>query len=58
MSTSRALAIIAHADTIPEAGSTVDRCLTSVSGKYYVRRDIGTLKMLDEKLSRTVGKME
>lgn len=52
MSSSRALAIIAEGGSIPEAGDKVDRCLASVKGNYYVRKDIGTQALLQRKIDR------
>lgn len=54
MSTSRALALIAHADSIPAAGAIVDRCLDSVKGNFYSRKDIGTEQMLRKKITGTL----
>lgn len=49
MSTSRALAIIARADSIPAASAIVDQSLKCVKGNFYSRRDIGTEQMLRKK---------
>ncbi|WP_188681029.1 phosphoribosylamine--glycine ligase [Thermogymnomonas acidicola] len=52
MSTSRSLALIATADSIPEASDKVERNLWRVSGRYYVRHDIGTKALIEGKSRR------
>ena len=50
MSSSRALAVVGIADTIPEASSTVERSLGKIHGEYYVRHDIGSNEMMSRKI--------
>lgn len=49
MSTSRALALVGLADTIPEASARVEENLWRIRGNYYMRHDIGTEEMLRRK---------
>ena len=50
MSSSRAIAVIASGESIPEAGDNVDRALSRITGSYYVRKDIGTKSLLQKKI--------
>lgn len=50
MSRSRALAIVALSDSIPEASGKVDASLAMVHGKFSVRKDIGTEQMIRKKM--------
>lgn len=52
MSTSRSLALVGIADSIEEASARVEKNLVNISGKYYVRHDIGTREMMERKMSR------
>jgi phosphoribosylamine--glycine ligase len=49
MSTSRALAIIARADTIEDASDIVESNLFRINGSYYVRHDIGSREFMKKK---------
>ena len=50
MSTSRALALIGLADSIPEASRKVEDNLWRIKGRYFMRHDIGTEEMLKKKM--------
>lgn len=50
MGTSRSLALVGIADTIPEASEKIEENLWRLRGKYFMRHDIGTEKMLESKL--------
>ncbi len=50
-SKSRALAIIAQADSIPEASRKVDESLKRISGEFAIRRDIGSAEMIRRKVA-------
>lgn len=52
MSTSRSLALIGIADSIPEASSIVEGKLSRIHGKYAMRHDIGTLGFLNKKMGK------
>ena len=52
MSTSRSLAMVGIADTIPQASDIVEENLSLVKGNYYVRHDIGSREMMDRKTTR------
>lgn len=51
MSTSRALALVALADSIPEASAKVEENLWRINGRYFMRHDIGTEEMLKKKIA-------
>ena len=51
MSTSRSLALVGIADSIPEASDIVEENLHLVKGNYYVRHDIGSREMMNRKMS-------
>ena len=55
MSTSRSLAMVGIADTIPEASDIVEENLHLVKGNFYVRHDIGSREMMERKTSRTMA---
>ncbi len=50
MSTSRALALIGLAESIPEASRKVEENLWRIKGKYFMRHDIGSEEMLMKKM--------
>ncbi|MFG1519768.1 MAG: phosphoribosylamine--glycine ligase [Thermoplasmataceae archaeon] len=50
MSSSRALAVIAESDTISHASELVERNLSHIKGRYYVRHDIGSEDMIKRKI--------
>lgn len=50
MSSSRALAIVGIAPTIEEASEKVEENLKHIRGEYYLRHDIGSKKMMEEKM--------
>lgn len=50
MSTSRSLAIVATAPTIEEASGKVEHDLRNIHGDYYLRHDIGSKEMMEEKM--------
>ena len=52
MGSSRAVAIVAAADTIAEAEQLVEKGVSCVSGKVFHRTDIGTEKLLQKKILR------
>ncbi|WP_393971870.1 phosphoribosylamine--glycine ligase [Oxyplasma meridianum] len=54
MSTSRSLAMVGIADTIPQASDIVEENLHIINGNYYVRHDIGSGEMMERKASRTL----
>jgi phosphoribosylamine--glycine ligase len=52
MTSSRSIAIVGIAGSIPDAARKVDAASSSVHGEYYMRRDIGTAEMLARKMAR------
>ncbi len=50
MSTSRSLAIVGIAPTIEEASDKVEENLKHIRGEYYLRHDIGSREMMEEKM--------
>ncbi len=52
MTSSRSIAIVGIADSIPDAARKVDSASSLVHGEYYMRRDIGTAEMLAGKIAR------
>ena len=52
MSSSRSLALIGIADSIPEASDIVESKLGSIHGKYSMRHDIGTREFLKKKMEK------
>lgn len=50
MTSSRALAITAIGDSIPEASEIVEKNLHRIRGEYYVRHDIGTKDLIQRKI--------
>ena len=50
MSTSRSLALVGIADTIEEASDRVEQNLKCIRGGYYIRHDIGSRQMMEEKM--------
>ncbi len=53
--TSRSLAIVGIADTLPKAEATAEAGLRHVKGEYYVRHDIGTADAIERKVERMRG---
>ncbi|MDS0256391.1 phosphoribosylamine--glycine ligase [Thermoplasmatales archaeon AK] len=51
-STSRSLALVGIADSIPEASDIVEGNLGKIRGEFYVRHDIGSREMLKIKMDR------
>ena len=51
MTSSRSIAIVGIADSIPDAARKVDSASSLVHGEYYMRRDIGTEEMLSRKIA-------
>lgn len=49
---SRAIGLVATADSIAEAELIVESCLEFVSGDYHVRHDIGKKELIDKKINR------
>lgn len=54
MSTSRSLAMVGIADTIPEASDVVEDNLHIIKGNYFVRHDIGSRDMIEKKMSNRI----
>lgn len=52
MTTSRSLALVALADTIPEASEKIEENLWRINGKYFMRHDIGTKEMIEKKIQQ------
>ncbi|MGC8515628.1 MAG: phosphoribosylamine--glycine ligase [Thermoplasmata archaeon] len=52
MTSSRSIAIVGIADSIPDAARKVESASSLVHGEYYMRRDIGTEEMLSRKIAR------
>ena len=52
MSTSRSLALVGAAESIENASELVERNLKNITGKYYVRHDIGSREMMERKMKR------
>ena len=52
MSTSRSLALVGIAPTIEEASDRVDQNLHRIKGDYYIRHDIGSRHMMEEKMRK------
>jgi phosphoribosylamine--glycine ligase len=52
MTSSRSIAIVGIAESIPDAAKKVDAASSLVHGEYYMRRDIGTAEMLARKMAR------
>ncbi len=50
MSTSRSLALVGIAPTIEEASERVEQNLKFIRGEYYLRHDIGSRQMMEEKM--------
>lgn len=53
--TSRSLAIIAKAESIPEASDIVDSSIAHVKGNYYVRKDIGRSEFIESKIRKSMA---
>ena len=49
--TSRTLAFVGIADTLEEAERAAERAASSVKGRVYHRRDIGTRALLDRRVA-------
>ena len=54
MSTSRSLAMVGIADTIPEASDVVEDNLHIIKGNYFVRHDIGSRDMIEKKMANRI----
>ncbi|MHB1439653.1 MAG: phosphoribosylamine--glycine ligase [Cuniculiplasma sp.] len=52
MTDSRAIAIVAESDSIPDASSMVEMNLWRIRGNYEMRHDIGSLKFIEEKVEK------
>lgn len=55
MSTSRSLALVGMADSIPQASDIVEENLHMIKGSYYVRHDIGSREMMERKGYRSMA---
>lgn len=55
MSASRSLALVGIAPTIEEASDKVEQNLNRIKGDYYIRHDIGSKQMMEEKMRRFRG---
>ena len=56
---SRALALVALADTIPDAGARVEAAIAAIHGPVFHRSDIGSLSLLNERIkhsNQTLGR--
>ena len=54
MSTSRSLAMVGIADSIPEASDIVEENLHMIGGNYFVRHDIGSRQMIERKMAKMI----